>query len=139
MVNQSRRRRALRLARAQDRRPPSRTRSRSESVVGLAYLSSCCSNFSDDWPSSWNGTRQSVSGGTRRSPRRCGRRVRAHYAWKRLGLGRWRERCLWVGGGEGRDPETDNVGLSCGGGNGGWTLAPADPQDRESTRLNSSR
>src|SRR2546426_7095509 len=62
--------------------------------------------------------RQSVSGGTRRSPRRFARRARAHYAWERLGLGRWRERCLWVGGGEGRDPETDNVGLSCGGGNG---------------------
>src|SRR2546425_12336730 len=54
----------------------------------------------------------------RRSPRRCGRRVRAHYAWERLGLGRWRERSLWVGRGEGRDPEADNVGLSCGGGNG---------------------
>src|SRR2546426_9823824 len=62
--------------------------------------------------------RQSVSGGTRRSPRRCGRRVRAHYVWERLGLGRWRERCLWIGRGEGRDPQTDNVGLSCGGGNG---------------------
>src|SRR5207245_4624080 len=40
IVNPSRRRRALSLARTQDRRPLSRTRSRSESVVGLAYLSS---------------------------------------------------------------------------------------------------
>src|SRR5437867_364082 len=82
------------------------------------------------WSNSWNGTRQSVSGGTRRSPRRCERRVRAHYAWERLGLGRWRERCLWVGRGEGRDPETDHVGLSCGGGNGSTKRDDGGRHDR---------
>src|SRR5438309_963877 len=40
IVNSSRRRRVLSFARAQDRRSLSQTRSRSESVVGLAYLSS---------------------------------------------------------------------------------------------------
>ena len=83
----------------------------------------------------WNGTRRSVSGGTRRSPRRCGRRVRAHYAWERLGLRRWRERCLWVGRGEGRDPETDNVGLSCGGGSGSTNCDHCGRRDRAERRV----
>src|SRR3989454_1884098 len=61
---------------------------------------------------SWNGTRQSVSGGTRRSPRRYGRRVRAHYAWERLGLGRRRERRLWIGRDERGKTERDAVRLS---------------------------
>ncbi len=63
------------------------------------------------------GTRQSVSGGTRRSPRRIPGARRGTLRWERLGLGRWRKRCLWVGRGEGRDPEADSVGLSCRDGN----------------------
>src|SRR2546422_7087626 len=105
------------------------------------------------WPNSWNGTRQSVSGGTRRSPRRSRRRVRAHYAWERLGLGRWRERCLWVGRNERGKTERDGVRLSSRDGDpriqrehraccnraerrisAGGTVG----RDRKSTRLNSS-
>jgi hypothetical protein len=61
---------------------------------------------------------QSVSGGTRRGPRRSRQRVRAHYVWERLGLGRRRERRLRVGRGERRNAEADSVGFSCGNGNG---------------------
>src|SRR5439155_11283369 len=92
-------------------------------------------NLPMTWSDSWNGTHQSVSGGTRRSPRRSRRRVGAHYAWERLGLGRWRERCLWVGGGEVRDPETDNVGLSCGGGNGSTKRDHCGRCDRAERRI----
>src|SRR5947207_11465947 len=42
------------------------------------------------------------------------RRVRTHYAWERLGLGRWRERGLRIGRRERRYAETDDVGFSCG-------------------------
>src|SRR5205823_454573 len=47
----------------------------------------------------------------RAGARACERRVRAHYVWERLGLGRWRERCLWVGRGERRDPKANKVGF----------------------------
>src|SRR5207253_9069627 len=49
----------------------------------------------------------------RGSPRRSRRRVGAHYAWERLGLGRRGERRSRVGRGEARKAEADKVGLSC--------------------------
>src|SRR5882672_4377240 len=53
----------------------------------------------------------------RAGARACGRRVRVHYVWERLGLGRRRERRLRVGRREGRNAEADNVGFSYGNGN----------------------
>jgi len=70
------------------------------------------------------------------SAQRAGaRRFRAQYARERLGLGRWRERGLRVGRGEGRDPETDIVGLSCGGGNGSTNCEHCGRRDRAERRV----
>src|SRR2546430_6163521 len=48
----------------------------------------------------------------RRSPRRSRRRVRAHYAWERLGLGRRGERRARGGPGGARKTESDKGGVS---------------------------
>jgi len=53
----------------------------------------------------------------RRSPRRNSRRVRAHYSWARLGLGRRRERRLRVGRDERREAEGYEMRFSGGNGN----------------------
>jgi len=42
---------------------------------------------------------------------------------------------LWIGRGEGRDPETDNVGLSCGGGNGSTKRDHCGRRDRAERRV----
>jgi len=53
----------------------------------------------------------------RRSPRRRSRRVRAHYSWARLGLGRRRERRVRIGRNERREAECYEMRLSGGNGN----------------------
>src|SRR2546422_8012867 len=63
------------------------------------------------------------------------RRVRADYAWERLGLGRWRERCLWVGRREGRDPEAGNAGLLCGDGSCSAKRNHGGRRDRAERRI----
>src|SRR6266704_1846337 len=85
---------------------------------------SCIPLLANQFPAERAGARAVVSGASGHT-----------YAWERLGLGRWRERCFWVGGGEGRDPETDNVGLSCGGGNGSTKRDHCGRCDRAERRV----
>src|SRR6266705_6020957 len=84
----------------------------------------CIPLLANQFPAERAGARAVVSGASGHT-----------YAWERLGLGRWRERCFWVGGGEDRDPETDNVGLSCGGGNGSTKRDHCGRCDRAERRV----